>query len=179
MKKAQALSCIAILAASYPRQELNPDTLNAYATMLQDLEFEAVDAAVKRIICSSKWFPTIAEIRAEVAEGECGDLAPAELAWGEVQRAIGRWGMYNTPQWSTPELAAAVDAIGWRTICTDTNVVSTRARFIDAYRVTRERRVQGYQLGAHAPKALPSRTGQQLMLGELRMLTGGQDGEKG
>lgn len=150
MTESEALKLVAVLAAAYPRQAMGQASIRAYASMLGDLDYPETDAAVRRIICSSKWLPSIAEVRAEVAEAACG-LEPGEMAWGEVQRAIGRWGAARTPEWSTPELAAAVGDIGWRNICHDTNVASTRARLIEAYRARRERALDGSRLGKYSP----------------------------
>lgn len=163
MTKNEALKCLAILKASYPRQEIGRETFEAYSTMLADVDFEAAQAAVKRLICSSKWFPTISEIRAEVAQAATAGMPVPELAWGEVWKAISRYGMNRIPQFSCPEVAAAVDVIGWRTICLDENVMSTRARFVDAYRAYHEGARTVAQLGVHAieQNQLPERMGLQ------------------
>ena len=166
MKTDEALECLTVLAASYPRAEIEEATLVAYSSMLADVDGDQAQAAIKRIICTSKWFPTIAEIRAEIAEAATAQLPAVEIAWGEVWKAIGKYGMYRTPEFSCPEIAAAVDAISWRHICLDENVTSTRARFTDAYRSIREGRVEAAQLGAHAPdrQQLPERSGGQKRL---------------
>lgn len=150
MTKTEALKCLSILKASYPRQELGRDTLEAYAAMLADIDFEAAQDAVRRLICGSKWFPSIAEIRAEVAQAAMANMPAPEIAWGEVWKAISRYGMNRQPQFSCPEVAAAVDVIGWRTICLDENVASSRSRFIDAYRSYHDGSRSAAQLGQHA-----------------------------
>jgi hypothetical protein len=146
------MKCLSILKASYPRQNLEKATIETYAAMLQDIEFEAAMGAVNRLVSSSKWFPSIAEIRAECTADIRSELPDPEQAWGEVQRAIGRWGMNRLPEWSCAQVGEAVDCVGWRTICLDENVMSTRRVFLDAYKGIRERVVTRAQLGAHAPK---------------------------
>lgn len=158
MTKTEALQCLMILKASYPRAEVNEETLLAYATMLDDVDREQAQSAIKRIICKSKWFPAIAEIRAEIAEASIASLTPVDLAWGEVWKAISKYGMNRTPIFSSPEISAAVDAIGWRQICLDENVTATRANFREAYRAIRDGRKQAEQLGPHAPQ-LPRQAG--------------------
>lgn len=176
MKKQEVLKCLSILKASYPKQQLAPDTLEVYATMLADLQREDVEGAIRRLVCKSKWFPTVAEIRSEVAEVAVSHLPEPEVAWGEVWQAIGRWGMNRRPEFSSPEVEAAVDAIGWRTICLDENVMSSRARFIDAYRVFRERKVERAQLGEHALERPALSGGKSLPLGQvLKLVTGGEE----
>ncbi len=151
MTKTEALQCLMVLKASYPRSEIGQETLLAYASMLSDVDAQDAKTAVERLICTSKWFPTVAEIRAEVADAATAGLPAVELAWGEVHRAIGEVGHYQVPAFSCPEIASAVRAIGWRHICLDKNVTSTRSRFTDAYRAIRTGKVEAVQLGAHAP----------------------------
>lgn len=157
MTKAEALSCVAMLAASYPRHALTPVNLNAYAVMLEDLAFVDVSEAVKRLVCTSKWFPAIAEIRTEVAEAKCSELADPGLAWAEVLAMVSRCGYNGSPEWSSPAMADAVAAVGWRHICIDENIASSRARFVDAYRASRLRAVDVQRLGTHRAPALASR----------------------
>lgn len=163
MTKPEALKCLAILKASYPRQELEPATVETYAMMLDDVDFGEAQAAIKRLICESKWFPAIAEIRAEVARGATASLPAVEVAWGEVTKAISRFGMNRKPIFSCPEIAAAVDVLGWRNVCLDENTMSTRARFTDAYRAYRERRVSSVQLGRHELPGAETSIAKQLM----------------
>jgi hypothetical protein len=170
MKTSEALECIAVLNALYPGSTMQDDSIMAYAKMIEDLDVDACKAAINRLACSNKWFPAIAEIRAEVCKGMLA-LPDAEVAWGEVRRAIGGYGRNRTPKFSCAELAAAVDVIGWQTICNDENEMSTRARFIDAYRSYRDGTLRVEQLGPHADglAALPTRNGlQRLPAGAAR-----------
>lgn len=150
MTKAETARLLAILQGAYPRQEIQPETLEAYSAMLSDLTYEAASSALKRILATSKWFPTIAEIRAETAEDFLDSLPDPAIAWGEVLRAISRFGSYRTPEFEHYEIAAAVEAVGWQAICLDTAVMSTRKRFVDAYTAIRDRTLRGEQLGEFA-----------------------------
>lgn len=147
MTEQQAISCVAILAGAYTRHEITRENLETYSEMLRDLDFEATQGAVKRLICKNKFFPAISEIRSEVANAACAGLLPAEIAWGEVLRQISKTGHSKIPTWSNPAMKAAVDAVGWRNICLTDNETSTRARFIDAYRAMRLHVVETVQLG--------------------------------
>ena len=68
MNKPDVKRLVAVLKAAYPRQELPPETVAIYAEMLADLDAETATAAVKRAIQTSRFFPTIAEIRNVAAE---------------------------------------------------------------------------------------------------------------
>lgn len=154
MTPAETAKILTVLKASYPRQELTSATVSAYSAMLADLPYESVDAAVRRLIASSKWFPTIAEIRSEVAEGKIAELPAAEVAWGEVRKAISKFGYYRVPVFKHEAIARAVDVIGWDTICLDENVAATRKRFIDAYASYRGEERRTAVLGRFAPPHL-------------------------
>ena len=152
MNKGEAMKLLATLRAAWPRQEVGQDTAAVYAAMLADLPLEEAKAAVQLLVQTSRFFPTIAEIREKVAEARCGDLTAPELAWGEVQEAIGRVGSYHRPLFANPAIQRAVDAIGWRAICLDENLSATRARFLDAYKAARAQAIEAVATG----RALPS-----------------------
>lgn len=83
MKASEALKLLATLKAAYPRQELGEETLEVYARDLADLDHEVAVAAVERMRKSSRFFPTIAELRESAAEIRLG-APPPRIAWGQV-----------------------------------------------------------------------------------------------
>lgn len=85
MTKADTYFVFAILTAAFPRQEISKDTGDLYALFLADFEREPAERAVKRIITKSRFFPSIAELREEIAELALG--LPSELeAWTLAER---------------------------------------------------------------------------------------------
>ena len=151
MTKHEGIRLVAMLRSCWPRQEIKQDTAELYAAILGDLPWEEAKAAVMRLAQTTRFFPTIAEIREQVAEARCA-LDPPELAWGEVQKAISRVGSYQQPLFENPAIQRAVNAIGWRNICLDDNLSATRARFTDAYRAARQQQIESQTTG----RALPS-----------------------
>jgi hypothetical protein len=73
-------SAIAVLRDAFPRQDFPDRSVSLYSRMLSDLDGAKVSEAVVRLIRRSTWLPSIAEIRMEVAEGEC-QLPTAAEAW--------------------------------------------------------------------------------------------------
>jgi hypothetical protein len=71
---------IAILRDAFPRQDFPDRSVALYSRMLADMDGAAVTEAVLRLIRRCTWLPSIAEIRLEVAEGEC-QLPTAAEAW--------------------------------------------------------------------------------------------------
>ncbi len=112
--------------------------IETYRIGLEDLSVEDARAAVARAMRTSKWLPTIAEIRALVVGARTGDRTGAE-AWTDVIKAVSRRGIYRTPgvdfTFADPITASLVTAQGWREICNGDgdNVRADRARVIDAY----------------------------------------------
>jgi len=132
------------------------DRARVYCEALSDLPVDVVSAAIDRLIRTARFLPAVAEIREVVAEARCG-LLDADVAWGEVLAQVRRCGRYRIPTWSSPALAAAVDAIGWHEICDSTEQGVTRAHFTKAYRATRARAVESEQLGETVRPGLPPR----------------------
>jgi len=159
MTRDEAGKVLSALRAAYPRQQVGADTVLAYATMLEDLDAREVMEAVKRLMATSRFFPTIAEIRQEVVTGR-DDVVTGEQAWGEVVRKIGSVGSYQTPEFSDPRTGAAVQCLGWKNICRDENMTATRARFLDAFRSLDSKRARALQLGAHGTEADKQISGQ-------------------
>jgi hypothetical protein len=58
---------LAHLARLYPRQTITPALLDAYVHELHDLPIGDVEAGIRVIARSSRWFPTVAEIREAAA----------------------------------------------------------------------------------------------------------------
>ena len=129
------------------------DTARAaiYREYLDDLSpAEVADAVAHALQSGGRFLPTISELRAYIAESKC-DLPDADVAWGEVLRAVSRWGRYRIPQWSSPAMAEAVEAVGWQAICDSENQDVTRAHFARAYRATRVRALHEVQV-SDAPR---------------------------
>lgn len=145
MKKQDILKAVAPLQLAYT-SSLDDNRLRLYVEMLSDIPPQILSAAVKKLIMTNKFLPSIAEIR-EVAYGIkgiiSGTAAPDESeAWGEVVKAIQSVGYYGKPTFTHEAIAAAVDNIGWQDICmTPSDGTSTlRAQFRRAYQLAAERR---------------------------------------
>lgn len=76
MKESEATALVAVLAASFPKQQVGESTVKAYAGALLDIPVELAGAAVKTLQHGSRFFPSIAEIREAVAELSLGAPSP-------------------------------------------------------------------------------------------------------
>ena len=177
MTEKEAAGLMAALKAAYPRQEIAAPTIKLYARMLGDIDPTEGKEAVQRLIASSRFFPTVAEIREEVFRAHTEGLPEPEVAWRYVLEAIGKFGAYGSPSFEGEAMNEAIRAVGWRDICLSESVASSRARFVDAYRVCRERQTRRLQLGGYAPerKELPPAVNKIVegLSGRLKLLKGG------
>lgn len=92
--------------------------IKIYTQFLKSFPFEVVDKAVQKVILNCKFLPTIAELTSAIKElsgavNEDLRVRSWEEAWNEIQRKMQSTPWGKTPEWSSPEIKAAVDAFGW------------------------------------------------------------------
>lgn len=144
MDKVSTTKAIAPLQLAF-KGALEKDRLQFYVMMLSDIPPQILEVAVKKLIMTNKFLPSIAEIR-ETAYGIkgtiSGNAAPDESeAWGEVVKAIRSVGYYGKPKFSHEAIAAAVSNIGWQDICMTPNdgMNTLRSQFRRAYQLAAQR----------------------------------------
>lgn len=141
MTPADANDLIKRLLGAYPtqRQRMSAADIGAmtvsYTAGLSDLSFDVARAAVDRSIKTSEWIPTIALIRKEAGEVQIGSRRSGSEAWGDVMRAISRFGSHRTPTFEDPQVTEVVGVVTWRQICEadGRTLASCRRVFIDTY----------------------------------------------
>jgi hypothetical protein len=124
---------VALLFAAFPSARINPGTSAVYERMLADLDSSTAARAVDRLLSTSKFLPTIAEVRAACLELERGTQRPGGDAWGDVREAVHRFGIYRQPVFADPVVARCVESLGWTEICNSEHQASDRARFVELY----------------------------------------------
>ena len=140
MLKSEALGIVAILRECYPRETVSQVREAMYVRLIEDLDIDSVLDAVTRLVARSKWFPTIAEIRSEVAVAIV-DAEPAEIAWGEV-RAVIRDRKPNV--FDNPFITQTVRSMGWAEI--QRAGASDRKQFLKTYEALVQRAIEDIQL---------------------------------
>lgn len=146
MTEAQISKLVAALAAAFPAAKGDGGTVAIYQRMLVDLDHSAANAAIERLIATSKWLPTIAEIREAALTLGVGEVRPGGHAWGEVTREATRIcnlsdsEVASDPTVAHPRIAdqVAVEAarsLGWLAIRNrlESDETAFRARFIELY----------------------------------------------
>lgn len=123
------------LADAFPKHTLTEGQLRTYVKQLGAFPIDVVLAALDAAPLAFTWFPAVHEIVSMISESALGDdEGAADLAWIEVQRVATTHGanrltLYirgvpvepEPPSFSSAVIAAAVESIGWKVICTGDN----------------------------------------------------------
>jgi hypothetical protein len=147
MTKAEVTKLLTITAAMYPKFEISNIKIELWADLIGDIPFKVAQAALKKVMMTSEFPPTVAEIRKAAAEITTpkNEVMDAGQAWGEVQRALKKWG------WPEPEKAMAmmspltqqvVKQISWREICMCEETGVIRGQFMKMYNAMQTRKEQ-------------------------------------
>lgn len=141
------MKCIALLIAHYPprneTQVIQPPTIKAYIRALSDFDPVQLEMACLEHIRSSKWFPSVHELRdayANISIKAMGVISSSE-AWGKVSSVITGGGRCQRSDFSELTWQVIKDVGGWSMLKHSTMPASDRARFINAYdtRLKREK----------------------------------------
>jgi hypothetical protein len=150
-------------------------TMTVYRRMLGDLDYACSNAAVERLLATSRFMPTVAEIRDVAQSLTVGEQIPGGEAWGHVVKAIAAQGAYRVPGtdfvFRDPVTVQVVGALGWTNLCLSENQPADRARFIELYDKlsARDRRLQ---LSEGLPAMQRFRALQERSAGSLGEATG-------
>lgn len=146
MTRDQAAKILAYLGAMYPNVALGPATVAGYIAHLRDWDFDRSLALARRHVECSRWFPTIAELRAYVGVAEGGDPPGAIEAWAEVIDLYDRTepassGYRALPLGRMRELTRRAATLTWPDRYDPRLDERNRAFFVRAYEELRERAI--------------------------------------
>jgi len=113
-----------------------------WCELLKDMDGGLLRAAALQHVATSKWFPTVAELREAATDIASPDHRMTAMeAWGEVAHQVRDIGSYGKPEFSNPLIRRLVDDMGWLNLCHSEMPGADRARFIEGYKalVSRER----------------------------------------
>jgi hypothetical protein len=114
------------------------ETALLWAEMLSDVDGTTATAALKRLIATGKFPPSIAEVRENLAAVMYDAIPDAGDAWREVNQAIHMYGYYREAEALASmreHTRAAVKSMGWKQLCTAEldNDMADRAHFLKIY----------------------------------------------
>jgi len=131
----EEVSRLLVLAvANFPNlqdKDMEP-TAMLWQKMLSDMPYQLAENALVKVLATSKFFPSVAEIREAASQLTQPAQMTAIDAWGEVLKAIRYYGFYREKEamaFLPPEVANLVRKFGWREICTSEQPEVIRAQF--------------------------------------------------
>ncbi len=129
----KTLTILEQLFSCYPNTEITKHTTAMYVRLLQDIDPADLQTIVDQAVATSKFLPTIAELR-DMRHSLTTLGRPTYIeAWDSVQKAIRKHGYMQKPQFADPITAQVVASMGWRELCMSETPEITRAQFRDMY----------------------------------------------
>lgn len=150
MTRSEVLKAVALVSMAWsnwhlPEAEDEAEAvIKAWLRVLAPFDNSLVVAAIDSYIVEAGQFAPhqgmVAKRAAELQARATGDEVPGlDEAWAEVQREIARVGWTGAldpqrkPLFTHPTISAAVEAMGWQTLCESTNPEADRAHFFKLY----------------------------------------------
>jgi hypothetical protein len=141
VKRTEVIKLIGLCSVNY-RNWPEPDKMEMltalWLKMLDDTEFFIAEAAVEKYLAESVYPPTIADIRARIADITVIKEKTAIEAWDDVKNAIRKYGWYREKE-AMQSLGGVthkvIDSIGFKTLCMSENEMADRAHFLKVYDV--------------------------------------------
>lgn len=132
------------LRTYYSKENLLPNAqaMELWFKQLQDIPFTVAEAALNKWVSTSKWSPSIAEIRELSSEIQNGKLPDWGEAWEETCKAIRRFGFYRPKEGIEslrPLTRETVNRLGWNNLCMSENATADRANFRQCYEIVAKR----------------------------------------
>ena len=156
MTRREVLEAMGLVASTWTNWRL-PDqrdevevVVKAWMRVVGHLDVQIVTAAIDSFVVEAIPFAPHQGmiLRRAVdlqARAQGAEVPGVDQAWTEVQdeiRRVGWTGMLDSsrrPSFSHPSIQAAVDAMGWATLCESENAMADRAHFLKLYGVATER----------------------------------------
>lgn len=121
MSKVDTLKAISSFSILYA-QDMTEKRLKLYCILLEDIDTHVLSLAVSELCKTSKWLPSVAEIRDEcrhisdfIADKRDKYIAPSE-AWEKTIKAVKHWGYDRGLSHLEGRIKAAAVPL-WRDIC--------------------------------------------------------------
>jgi hypothetical protein len=155
MTREEAAQLVSVLFSTYPNTNVERRHVDAYISGLLDLPAAEAGRAVDRLRRTSKFLPSVSELREGVVDLSVGHRRTGIEAWTTLQEACRRWGWQQPPKITDPHMERAITALGgWVAVCSITTdaEMSARARFIEAYDVFARRERLDLESGIPLPK---------------------------
>lgn len=144
MNKKEIINLLAIATANFPtmqERDMKPTAI-LWEKSLSDIPYEIAEKAILKVLSTSRFFPTIAEIREASVQITQPRTLDAIEAWGLIVQAIRKYGLYRQGEALgslPPDVAEMARRFTWRELCLNENPDTLRAQFRMAWETQSKR----------------------------------------
>ena len=168
MNKKEFAIFASALKTYYPKEKILPNeqAMELWFNQLQDIPYKVAELKLNKWVATSKWSPSIADIREQasgIIQGEGKDWGEA---WQEVLRCISKYGFYREEEAlnNMDKLTRkVVRRLGFKNICLSEDIQVDRANFRMIYEQEQSKEKQAAQL---PPKIKELMASMPVMIGE-------------
>lgn len=136
MEREQLLKGLKYLGVAY-NKDFTSDQATVWFDVFKDTDYTTFGKAIKRLVVTSKFLPTIADLRREIALLENPYLGLDALSeWEQVLSLIREHGFYKHEQAfkeMNPLTQNIVRQLGWSNLCSSENIVWLKKEFVDIF----------------------------------------------
>lgn len=149
MTKQEFANGMAFLATVYG-QDMTSERMTAWFSLFEMNTLEEFAAAARKCALTSKFFPSVAELKAAIAESAVGMIS-ADEAWNKILEAIRRFGWWKSEEAMKslpPAVARSVNNMGgFKRLCESEDLEWTRKDFMKIYEIQKNRDETDYTTG--------------------------------
>lgn len=148
MNRKEIINLLALATANFPsyqERDMQP-TAVLWEKALADIPYEIAEQALLKVLSTSRFFPTIADIREAVADITQPRTMDWSEAWHLIGQAIRKYGFYREQEAleSLPDdVRTMVERFSWRELCLNEEPDILRAQFRMAWE-TQSKRIKEY-----------------------------------
>lgn len=149
MTREEFIKALKVLTMAYDREFTQKQTELWYSFFVNE-EYGLFKVAIKNIVAKNKYFPSIAEIKEEIALLQTKDIPKAEDEWEEVLKAVRRYGSYRREEALEslkPYTAYITRHIGFHNICMAEDQTWNKKEFIGEYNELKDKEIENLQIG--------------------------------
>jgi Loader and inhibitor of phage G40P len=144
MNRKQVAGLLMLALSNFPNmQEKNMQpTAALWEKAFSDMDYPTAEKALIKVLSTSRFFPTVADIREAAAQINQPRIMDAMEAWGLIVQAIRKYGMYRQKEGldSLPDdVRAMANRFTWRELCLNENPDTMRAQFRMAWETQSKR----------------------------------------
>lgn len=145
---------IKAMQALFPAARICPDdeSKTVWFRVLGDLDYTRAAAAIQKHACTSRFPPSIAEIREQCLSVTGPERKDWIEGWSMVEKTIHDTGMHRPREALEklrsfdPTTARVAEMLGWKNLCISENSVADRASFRQCYETIQSRESQAAKL---------------------------------